>query len=148
MRGSLVEGQSAHMKQCKTLPPHILHNARELRARLTDAEQLLWHLLRNRSFCGYKFRRQHPVGRYILDFYCHDERFAIELDGGGHGAEEQAFYDTERTKELEGAGIRVLRFWNNQVLMETESVLMTLFAALAASSSPGAPRHPLPEGEG
>ena len=147
------------MKQNKTLPPDILHNARELRARLTDAEQLLWHLLRNRSFCGYKFRRQHPLGRYILDFYCHEERLAIELDGGGHGAEEQAAYDAVRTEELEGADIRVLRFWNNQVLMETESVLTALFAALTVAPSPGAPRHsstpspgawrhPLPEGEG
>jgi very-short-patch-repair endonuclease len=134
------------MKQ--TLSPNILQNARELRTRLTDAEQLLWHVLRNRSFCGYKFRRQHPVGRYILDFYCHEQMLAVELDGGVHGAEEQAHYDAERTKELEGAGIRVLRFWNSQVLTETESVLLTLFAALAESPSPGASRHPLPEGEG
>jgi very-short-patch-repair endonuclease len=107
------------MKQSKVLPPHILHNARALRAGLTDAEQLLWYFLRNRSFCGYKFRRQHPIGRYILDFYCHDERLAVELDGGGHALDEQYLYDAERTKELEGAGIRVLRFWNNQVLTET-----------------------------
>jgi very-short-patch-repair endonuclease len=132
----------------ETLSPNILQNARELRARLTDAEQLLWHVLRNRSFCGYKFRRQHPVGRYILDFYCHEQMLAVELDGGGHGAEEQAHYDSERTKELEGAGLSVLRFWNNQVLTETESVLLTLFAALTESPSPGALRHPLPEGEG
>ncbi|RII29771.1 MAG: hypothetical protein CXR30_10685 [Geobacter sp.] len=136
------------MKQSKTIPHDILQNARELRARLTDAEQLLWYLLRNRSFCGYKFRRQHPAGRYILDFYCHEKLLAIELDGGGHGAEEQRLYDAERTKELEGAGINVLRFWNNQVLAETESVLMSLFMALTESPSPGAPRHPLPEGEG
>ena len=136
------------MKENKTLPPDILHNARELRVRLTDAEQLMWYLLRNRCFCGYKFRRQHLIGRYILDFYCHEECLAIELDGGGHGAEEQALYDAERTNELEAAGIRVLRFWNNQVLTETESVLTALFEALAEAPSPGAPRHPLPEGEG
>jgi len=133
-----------YMKQGKALPPDILHNARELRVRLTDAEQLLWHLLRNRSFCGYKFRRQHPLGRYILDFYCHEELLAIELDGCGHGVEEQALYDAERTRDLAGAGIRVLRFWNSQVLTETESVLTALFEALAVPPSPGAPRHPLP----
>ena len=127
------------------IPSNILKNARELRSRLTDAEQLLWYLLRNRRFCGYKFRRQHPVGRFILEFYCHEERLAIELDGSGHCFDMQLVYDAVRTKELEGVGLIVLRFWNSDVLENLESVLESILAAL--SHSPGAARHPLPQGE-
>jgi very-short-patch-repair endonuclease len=113
---------------------------------MTDAEKLLWYLLRNRRFCGYKFRRQHPVNRFILDFYCQDKKLAIELDGGGHCSDGQMKHDALRTKALEGAGIRVLRFWNSEVLGNLEGVLRTIFEAV--SPSPGASRHPLPEGEG
>ena len=113
-----------------TVPEHILVNARELRSRLTDAEQLLWYILRDRRFCGIKFRRQHPFGRYILDFYCHDARLAIELDGGGHGVPQQRESDDERTRTIERAGIRVLRFWNHEVLNELEAVLARLYSEL------------------
>jgi very-short-patch-repair endonuclease len=113
-----------------SVPSDILNFARELRGSHTDAENLLWMLLRDRRFCGFKFRRQHPVGGYILDFYCHKRRIAVELDGGGHAAEEQANYDNERTKVLEGAGIKVLRFWNDDVLRNTEMVLEALHGAL------------------
>jgi very-short-patch-repair endonuclease len=131
------------------IPEDILHAARQLRSAQTDAETLLWHLLRNRSLCGYKFRRQHPVGRYILDFYCHDAGLAIELDGSGHGEAGQAAYDEQRTRALEGAGITVLRFWNNELLSDTEAVLGAIVAALHERlPSPGASRHPLPKGEG
>lgn len=116
------------------IPANILHNAHELRSTLTDAENLLWSLLRSRQFCGFKFRRQHPLGRYILDFYCHDTLLAIELDGGGHACDDQMAYDVVRTKALEGAGIRVLRFWNNDVLNDTESVLEAIYAALSPST--------------
>ena len=113
-----------------SVTPDILHNARLLRETQTDTEQFMWQLLRNRRFCGVKFRRQHPVGRYILDFYCHDAQLAIELDGGGHAEDRQQEYDTERSAELAGAGIRVLRFWNHEVLQETEAVVTVLFNAL------------------
>jgi len=128
------------------VPSEILVNARILRVRLTDAEQLFWHLLRGRRFCGVKFRRQHPFGRFILDFYCHDFQLAIELDGSGHNDQEQKTYDAERTKALEGAGIKVLRFWNHEVLTDLEAVLEKLHAELFPS--PVASRHPLPGGEG
>ena len=128
------------------VPTGILTNARILRAQLTDAELLLWTLLRGRRFCGIKFRRQHPFGRFILDFYSHDFKLAIELDGSGHNEQEQKVYDAERTKALEGAGIKVLRFWNHEVLNDLEAVLETLHAELVPS--PGASRHPLPGGEG
>ncbi len=107
----------------------------------------MWMLLRDRRFCGFKFRRQHPVGRYIVDFFCLDAQLAVELDGGGHNESDQAEYDEVRTKELEGCGIRVIRFWNNDVLKHTEVVLEALFTVLN-SPSPVAARHPLPVGEG
>jgi len=112
------------------VPPEILQNARNLRATQTDAENYLWFLLRNRSFCGFKFRRQHPVGRYILDFYCNRAQIAIELDGSGHAAQNQADYDRERSRELASAGITVLRFWNNDVFDKIEDVLEAIHRAL------------------
>jgi very-short-patch-repair endonuclease len=125
-----------------SIPPNILKNARELRSTQTDAEKCL---LRNRLFCGYKFRRQHPFGGFILDFYCHDASLAIELDGSSHSVGEQKAYDDVRTKELEGAGIRVLRFWNDDVLKDIESVLETIYTEL--SPSPGL-WPPSPSGRG
>ena len=86
--------------------------------------------MRDHRFCGYKFRRQFPVGGYILDFYCHPAKLAIELDGGGHNDEEQRRYDRERTRILEGTGIRGVRFWNNDVLNELENVLEVIYAEL------------------
>ena len=87
---------------------------------MSDAEQALWHLLRCRQISGLKFRRQHPFGDYILDFVCLENKLVIEVDGGQHGR--QAEYDENRTQKLQMAGFRVLRFWNNDVLKEIESV--------------------------
>jgi len=98
-----------------------------MRKEQTDAEQLLWRLLRNRNFCGFKFCRQYPIGGYILDFFCDEVNLAIELDGGGHADVEQASYDDERTKVLNGSGIRVIRFWNNDLLNKTEAVLEEIY---------------------
>jgi very-short-patch-repair endonuclease len=106
-----------------TVPAELLIFARELRKQQTDTENLLWQLLRDRQLCGFKFRRQHPIGGYNLDFYCHEARFAVELDGGGHNMEEQRQYDEERRNALEGAGIKIIRFWNNEVLISLEIVL-------------------------
>lgn len=115
------------------LPFHLLNIARELQTKQTNAETLPWLFLRNRDYCGFKFRRQHPVGGYILDFYCHEAKLAIELDGSGHADGERKRYDAERTKVLEGAGIKVLRFWNDEVLKELESVLEEICAAASLS---------------
>ena len=112
------------------LPPELLIFARQLRKNQTDAENLLWYILRDRRFCGFKFRRQYPLSGYILDFYCHDAGLAVELDGGGHTSDEQRMYDKERTKIIEAAGIRVVRFWNNNVLNSLEDVLEELYAQL------------------
>ena len=126
------------------LPPAFLARARELRRDATDAEQLMWKLLRNRQLDGWKFRRQHPVGKYILDFYCHEAKLGIELDGGQHAEPDQAKYDVERTRSLEAEGFRVLRFWNNEVLKNTNAVLQEIWNVLTGSLSPS----PSPSGRG
>ena len=94
--------------------------ARELRKNPTDGEQALWKHLRMRQLGGYKFRRQQPIGQYIVDFVSFEGRVVIELDGGQHS--QQIDYDSKRTVRLEAQGYRVLRFWNNQVLKEIEAV--------------------------
>jgi very-short-patch-repair endonuclease len=104
--------------------------ARQLRREMTDAERLLWRYLRARRFEEVKFRRQELIGRYIVDFVSHDTRLIIELDGGQHTT--QVAYDAERTRWLNSRGYRVIRFWNNQVLTETEPVLESIALALAA----------------
>ena len=83
---------------------------------------------------GVKFRRQHPAEGYIADFYCLEARLVVELDGGGHAEESQERYDAERTVALERAGIRVLRFWNTDVLQNAEGVLEMILAALRPPS--------------
>ncbi len=133
------------------LPTGLRTFARDLRTRQTDAENLLWGLLRNRRLLGLKFRRQFPLSPYILDFYCHEASLAVELDGGQHAEQQQ--YDQQRTTHLENQGITVLRFWNNEVLQQTESVLEKIYLTLEAQapSSPallplaGEGRKPLSE---
>ena len=92
------------------LPPEILARCRELRKNATDAANLLWHILGNRQFGGFKFRRQVFFQGYILDFYCHTASLVIELDGGGHLEESQTSYDEARTEYLDSYGLRVIRF--------------------------------------
>ena len=107
---------------------HRIQFARELRSRQTDAEGKLWHLLRRRNLAGAKFRRQHSIGPYIVDFACTAMRVAIELDGGQHV--QQLEYDDRRTAFLRARGWRVLRFWDDQVLVETDAVLERVLEAL------------------
>jgi very-short-patch-repair endonuclease len=119
------------------LPPELLVFARQLRKDSTDAEKLLWQVLRDRRFCGFKFRRQYPACGYILDFYCHAAGLAVELDGGGHNDEEQHLYDEERSRILESAGIRVVRFWNNEVLNSLEDVMAEIYSQLVVGTTKG-----------
>ncbi len=97
--------------------------ARGLRKELTPAEEVLWEALRGRRLGGYKFRRQHPIAGYIADFYCHEKKIVIEVDGGIHEEQGQKEYDISRTEILTGVGIKVIRFRNNEVLYELERVL-------------------------
>jgi very-short-patch-repair endonuclease len=122
--------------------PHR-NRARAFRKVKTDAEAFFWSLVRDRRFLGLKFRRQHVVNRYILDFYCHEIRLGIELDGVGHLGKRQTAHDEERMQTLRGEGIRILRFWNNDVLTRTDSVLESLYNEIKALTP-----APLPEGEG
>ena len=108
--------------------------ARELRKNPTDAERVLWRHLRRRQLAGHSFRRQHPIGRYIVDFFCFEKRLVVEIDGGQHST--QASYDAERTAWLEADGYRVMRFWNNQVLGELESVKEAIAKGLAFEDEP------------
>ena len=99
----------------------IWKNARDLRNAATDAERKLWHHLRGRQLRGYKFRRQYPIAGYIADFVCVEARIVIELDGGQHI--EAAAYDAERTRKMAVNDYRVLRFWNDELLLKTQAVL-------------------------
>jgi very-short-patch-repair endonuclease len=102
--------------------------ARGLRSKPTVAEALLWQHLRARRFDGYKFRRQRPVGPYFADFACVEYGLVVELDGGQHS--EQTSYDLKRTAFIEQAGFQVLRFWNNEILQNTEGVLLQIVQML------------------
>jgi BirA family biotin operon repressor/biotin-[acetyl-CoA-carboxylase] ligase len=105
--------------------------ARALRRNLTDAERKLWHALR-RDALGVNFRRQHPIGNYIVDFVCLDRKLVIEADGGQH-AEAQAAHDAARTAWLEQQGYEVLRFWNTDILTNIEGVVDVIRSKLDAS---------------
>jgi very-short-patch-repair endonuclease len=101
----------------------IFENARELRKSQTEAEKILWEALRSRKCCGLKFRRQHPLHRFILDFYCHEYLLGIEVDGSIHNIEEVIEYDKNRQAEIENLGITLLRFTNEDVMMDISTVL-------------------------
>jgi very-short-patch-repair endonuclease len=106
----------------------MIKRARELRKNFTDAEDYLWQFLKNRFLNGYKFRRQHVMDSYILDFVCESKKLIIELDGEQHI--ENKTYDEKRTLFLNKKGYRVLRFWNNAVFAETDGILEAILDAL------------------
>jgi len=95
---------------------------------MTEAERLLWRALRDRQLAGFKFRRQHPVRPYVVDFVCIERKLVVEIDGGQHA--QQAARDMVRTTAIQAKGYRVIRFWNNEVLENLEGVLQSIFAAL------------------
>ncbi|RDZ27020.1 endonuclease domain-containing protein [Lysobacter silvisoli] len=107
--------------------------ARHLRRGMTDAESRLWFHLRNRALDGRKFRRQVPIGPYVVDFVCVQARLALELDGGQYVGFTK---DPARTAFLRKQGYRVLRFWNNDVLQRTDAVLEQVLTALAPDPDP------------
>jgi very-short-patch-repair endonuclease len=102
--------------------------ARILRRDATLAERRLWQQLRFRQLDGHRFRRQAPIGRFVVDFVCFEQRLIVEVDGGQHA--ERAQEDAKRTRWLEGEGFRVLRFWNSDVLQNTEAVVESIRGAL------------------
>ena len=102
--------------------PEIFENARILRNNQTPAEKKLWQYLSNNQL-GVKFRRQHPIASYIVDFYCHELKLVIEVDGEYHNDAEQILLDEDRTNEIEQFGLLVIRFVNNEVLKDIKSVI-------------------------
>ena len=114
----------------------LLPFARELRKNSTDTENLLWKHLRSKRLSGYKFRRQEPIDRFIVDFVCYESRVIIECDGSQHLVDKEK--DQERDFWFEQQGYRILRFWNNEVLKNTDDVLEKILATcqLPPTSNP------------
>ena len=100
-----------------------LQKAKELRKSMTPAERKLWTVLQNKQLYGYKFRRQHPIYKYIADFYCHELSLVIELDGGVHDGLEQKEHDRNRDQVIQEFGIRVLRIKNEEVMADIGEVI-------------------------
>lgn len=105
-----------------------MDKSKQLRKQMTPEELRLWYLLRGRRFYGYKFRRQMPVGTYIVDFACFKAKLIVELDGGQH--QEKEAYDLRRTTLLNANGWDVLRFWNNEFRANEEEVMMVILQRL------------------
>lgn len=103
--------------------PKLFEFSKILRKAQTDAEDIIWQSLRNRKILGFKFRRQHPLGMYIADFYCYEAKLVIEIDGGIHNQPENKEYDENRSIELEELGITVIRFTNEMVSCDLNKVL-------------------------
>ena len=120
-------------------PPRLiakqpLARSRALRRDSTEAEKRLWAILRNRNLNGWKFRRQVPIDTFIVDFCCIKAWLIVELDGGQH-ADEKQHYDDLRTRQLKALGFRVLRFWNREVLRQTDGVTQEISRMLKAQRS-------------
>jgi very-short-patch-repair endonuclease len=121
--------------------------SRELRKNPTDAERKLWQHLRDKQLENFRFRRQRPVGNYIVDFICLEADLVVELDGGQHADQQQ--YDAKRTAYLVTEGLHVLRYRNNDVMQNVEGVLEDIRAALMSRVLPTTPSQPSPrEGKG
>ena len=128
-----------------TRNPALRQNAKNLKQNMTLAEQRLWYHLRGKRLNGIKFRRQQTIGGYIVDFVSMECKIIIELDGGQHA--QQAAYDNARTEFLNRQGYRVVRFWNNEVLQQTENVLAEILKQ-CGSACPHPNPPPLETGEG
>ena len=111
---------------------NLLKNAKVLRKNMTDAERILWQQLRAKRFIGFKFKRQQPFGRYIVDFVCFDAKLIIELDGGQH--QDAAEQDVMRDSWLKAQGFSVLRFWNNEFLQNRAGCLEKVLEELEAAT--------------
>jgi very-short-patch-repair endonuclease len=127
------------MKRVSTKP------ARRLRRNQTDAERLLWFRLRDRRTAGWKFKRQVPIDRFVVDFCCADAKLIVELDGGQH--DQHRDRDADRTRVLEAMGYLVLRFWNHDVVRNMDGVLEEILSTINQNRSEPPHPTPLPYGE-
>ncbi|HTO41253.1 MAG TPA: endonuclease domain-containing protein [Rhizomicrobium sp.] len=107
-----------------------------MRVKPTVAEQKLWAILRSKRAFGLRFRRQQPIGPYVVDFYCSAAKLIVELDGGQHGDDAGLVRDEARTRWLNARGYRVLRFWNGDFMQDPDSVFQLVLRALEASGIP------------
>ena len=112
--------------------------ARKLRNNPTDAERVLWHHLRLRQFAGYKFRRQRPIGPYIVDFVCLEKKLVVEVDGGQHSKQKAS--DDRRDSWLRSEGLTILRFWDHEVLTQLDDVKQVIWDELNVAPSSILPR--------
>ena len=119
-------GRTVEMTMYYGAKPDIIMNARDLRKNMTEAEKVLWSKLRKRQIDGFKFRNQHPIDIFIVDFYCHQCKLVIEVDGSVHNIPEISEKDKGRTYELERFGLTVLRFTNYEVFTQIEYVLESI----------------------
>ena len=103
--------------------PKLIGLAKELRKNMTQAEKLLWGKLKNEQLMGFKFRRQHPISSFIVDFYCHNKKLVIEIDGGYHNSGYQKEYDLGRSDELRIYGIHLIRFTNEEIEDNLDAVV-------------------------
>jgi len=108
----------------RRINPVTTTRARSLRTGMTDVERLLWQAIRSKQINGHRFRRQHPIGPYIADFACNEQKLVIELDGCQH--QDQRVQDERRSAFLRAQGWQVLRFWNNDILINLDGVLSTI----------------------
>lgn len=115
-------------------PPAVRQQAKELRWPMTPAETVLWERLHNKQLYGLKFRRQHPLHHFILDFYCHAHRLVVEVDGGIHDC--QKGYDEARIEWLVQHGFRVIRFTNEEVMNDIQAVLQKIARACGVALDP------------
>ena len=111
--------------------PQYVKRVRALRKQQTNTEKFFWAKIRGRQIAGFKFYRQYPIGRYILDFYCPERKIAVELDGSQHMEERKQ--DEIRSKYLKSQNITVVRFWDNEILQNVESVLDKVYSYLKTS---------------
>jgi len=124
------------------LPDKLLFRGRELRKNSTFPEGRLWNAIRGGRLCGLKFRRQHAIGPFFADYYCHEQRLVIELDGASHN--DQGRYNLDREEYLKPQDLRIIRFTNDQVLYDLESVVRAILVACGRDPETGSP---LPLGE-
>jgi very-short-patch-repair endonuclease len=111
---------------------NTFEKAHELRRNMTEAEKLLWKELKNRRIFKTRFRRQHPIDIFIVDFYCHEFKLAIELDGEIHLKKEVAEYDDGRTHDINKLGITILRFTNDQVFTEKDNIIRDILKLISS----------------
>lgn len=124
-----------------------IEKSRQLRKNMTLQERKLWNIIKDRQFFGYRFRRQFPIGQYIVDFICREKKIILEIDGGQHNEDINIYYDNKRTEYLMSEGYKVIRFWNNDIDNNIEGVYEKLKEIFVIDNNI-TPPQPSPSGEG